>query len=269
MLYKPLCVKYNKQSNSYYILTNKNIQVLDESLSPTNNFSLILPTSTQLKQVEVGGIAVGPYSIYISVPSHCLIQEYRASGELIGTIGEQGEGEGELMTPEGLEVHPISRRLYVCEYHNNRIQIFDHGKHHMFIEEGQLRSPKSIAITATGKLVVFHRSHPCIHVYTDDGVLVCQYGSMSSTGELRGLSWIETSLKGVEVGTTVNGRVSLMIYPRDMVVELNTSQRVGCGDNLGGVAVGKKGSVVVCDTANKRLICFKISDYLPVFPDRQ
>ena len=244
---------------------------MDDSLNPTNNFSLILPTNVQYKQIEVGGIAIGPYSIYISVPSHCLIQEYQVSGELIGTIGIQGEGVGELMTPEGLEVHPASERLYVCEYHNNRLQVFDHRKHHMFIGDrpGQLKSPKSIAITALGNLIVFHKSYPCIHVYTDDGNLICQYGSMCHSGELRGLNWIETSLKGVEVGTTVNGRVSLMVYPRDMVVELTTSQSAGCDDKLGGVAVGKRGNVVLCDTEKKRLICFKMSDYLPVFPERQ
>ena len=269
--YKPLCVKYDKHSNSYYVLTNRNIQVLDESLALGNIFPLILPSDVQSKQTEVGGIAVGPYSIYISVPSHCLIQEYQLTGELIGTIGEQGEGPGELMTPEGLEVHPISQRLYVCEYHSNRLQVFDHGKHHMFIGDkpGELTSPKSIAITALGKLVVLHRAYPCIHVYTDDGYLICQYGSMSGNGELRGASWIETSPRGVEVGTTVNGRVSLMIYSRDVVIELNVCQRAGCGDNLGGVAVGKRGTVLVCDTENRRLIYFKMSNYIPIFPERQ
>ena len=175
------------------------------------------------------------------------------------------------MGPEGLEIHPTSERLYVCEYENNRVQVFDHGKHHIFIgdidnEFGQLRRPKSIAITNQGKVLVLQLSHPCVNVYSEDGIILSQFGCMFNNGDLRGIHQIGTNSKGVEIGTSIHGRVSLIIYHRDLIVELNATQRAGCHVKLGGVAVGSKGQVVVCDPNNKRLVCIDINAYLPVFP---
>ncbi|KAI6650312.1 Cell surface protein [Oopsacas minuta] len=271
---KPLCAKFNPLTNHYYVLTSRNILILDEAFQTIKSFPLIVPIDAQIQRVSVGGIAIGSEHIYISIPSHCLIQKYLHNGYQTGTIGTRGSGYGELMSPEGIEIHPKSFRLYVCEFDNDRIQVFDQGQHHIFIGDrdgrgGGLRRPKSIAITNHGKVIVLHKSYPCINVYTEDGELLSQYGSMLVNGEFRGLSWIETTLKGVEVGTTVNGRVSLIPFPRDIIVELNTTKSAGCDENLGGIAVGRKGQVMICDTINKRLVGFKLNNYIPLFTSSQ
>ena len=219
----------------------------------------------------MGGIAVGIEYIYISIPSHSLIQQYEFDGHLNGTIGSHGSGLGELMGPEGIEVHPTSQRLYVCEYENSRVQVFDHGKHHIFIGDvhtqfGQLRRPKSIAITNQGRVLVLQLSHPCVAVYSEDGAVLSQHGCMFNNGELRGIHSIGTNSRGVEIGTSIHGRVMLMQYKSDLVVDLNATQRAGCHMKLGGVAVGRRGQILFCDPNNRKLVCFDINAYLPVFP---
>lgn len=274
MANKPLCVKYDHSTNSYYVLTSRNIQILDEKFNQVHSFPILLPADREVAKTTVGGIAVGADRVYITVSSHSLIQEYERNGHLERAVGKRGFGEGELMWPEGIEVHPVSRRVYVCEYENDRVQVFSSGVHQFFIGDtdnkiGQLRRPKSIAITKHGKLLVLHMSQPCVNVYKEDGEFLGQFGCLLDAGGLRGLNWLATAHNGVEIGSTVTGRVSLMVYGDNLIVELNAVQRANCGDNLGGVAVGREGKVVVCDTINRRLLYFDLNVYIPVFPYRK
>ena len=268
---KPLCVKFDSKRNLYLVMTSRNIQTLDETLQTIKSVPILPPVDPRIKQLHVGGIAIGIDLMYISIPSHSLIQQYEFDGHLYGIIGKHGSGIGELMGPEGIEVHPSSQRLYVCEYENSRVQVFDHGKHHIFIGDidnrfGQLRRPKSIAITNQGKVLVLQLSHPCVNVYSEDGIILSQFGCMFNNGDLRGVHWIETNSNGVEIGTSIHGRISLMLHHRDLIVELNSTQRAGCHVKLGGIAVGRKGQIIICDSNNKRIVCFDLNAYIPVFP---
>ena len=274
MVNKPLSVKFDRNTNSYYVMTSRNVQILDENFNPIQSFPILPPVDKEISRTIVGGIAVGVDRIYITVSSHSLIQEYERNGHLERSVGKRGFGEGELMWPEGVEVHPVSRRVYVCEYENDRVQVFSNGMHQFFIgdtdnKSGQLRRPKSLAITKHGKVLVLHMSQPCVNVYKEDGEFMGQFGSLLDCGGLRGLNWLATAHNGVEIGSTVTGRVFIMIYRDNLIIELNAVQHAKCDVNLGGVAVGGDNKIVVCDTINKRMVYFDLGVYFPVFPMRK
>ena len=59
----------------------------------------------------------------IYVTSWHKLQKFTSSGELIKCVGQEGCKEGEFDVPRGLALH--HNQVYVCDYNNHRIQVFD------------------------------------------------------------------------------------------------------------------------------------------------
>ena len=60
-------------------------------------------------------------NIYVS--SWHKLQKFTSRGELIKCTGEKGKKEGEFDDPRVLTLY--DNKMYVCDYNNHRIQIFD------------------------------------------------------------------------------------------------------------------------------------------------
>jgi len=61
--------------------------------------------------------------IFVSELRNHRISMFTIRGEFVRFIGEQGSGPGQLATPRGLAID-LNKLLYVCDYGNNRIQVF-------------------------------------------------------------------------------------------------------------------------------------------------
>ena len=67
-------------------------------------------------------IAVSTSNVYISESSKDQISVFNSDGHFIKSFGKEGEHPGEFKCPRSLAVD--NEVLYVCDYHNNRIQLF-------------------------------------------------------------------------------------------------------------------------------------------------
>ncbi|KAI6656649.1 E3 ubiquitin-protein ligase TRIM71-like [Oopsacas minuta] len=68
------------------------------------------------------GLSIYRDQILITQRSHCILN-YQVNGEFISRIGKPGKGELEFDHPRGLTFDESNGEVYICDAHNNRIQI--------------------------------------------------------------------------------------------------------------------------------------------------
>ena len=89
-------------------------------------------------------------------------------------IGKKGKREGEFLNPITF-VHGPGDRLYVSDFKNHRVQVFDSKGNFLFLfgEEGdgsgQFKYPVGLAFDSTGRLFVADRNNHRVQVFTVDG----------------------------------------------------------------------------------------------------
>ena len=61
----------------------------------------------------------------VYVTSNHKLQKFNRNGEFVKSVGsdKRGSQPGEFNMPHGVKVH--QNQVYVCDFHNNRIQVFD------------------------------------------------------------------------------------------------------------------------------------------------
>ena len=77
----------------------------------------------------------------------CLLV-YDLNGKFLKQIGTPGNGEGHLSHPYGITINNSNGDIFVCDYSNNRVQIF--SKDFLFKSQfgkGILKSPSDIKLT--------------------------------------------------------------------------------------------------------------------------
>jgi DNA-binding beta-propeller fold protein YncE len=71
-------------------------------------------------------IAIGPDdSIYVVDQGHNRIVKLDLDGKVLTSWGNSGSGDGELSDPTSVAVDPTSKKVYVADPINSRIQVFD------------------------------------------------------------------------------------------------------------------------------------------------
>ena len=120
----------------------------------------------------------GPFGICISqnivlvtqYTSHC-INMYGLEGNLIKTVGSEGNGEVQFYNPIGLDVSDITNNIYVCDWYNHRIQILTEKlKYHSILGIDLLKYPRDVKVTRD-RVLVLADSDPCMFVFDSDHVL--------------------------------------------------------------------------------------------------
>ena len=93
-------------------------------------------------------IAFYQSKVFIShLGTGCLLV-YDLNGTFLKQIGTPGNGEGQLKSPYGITINESNGDIFVCDYGNNRIQIF--SKDFLFKSQfgkGILKSPSDIKLT--------------------------------------------------------------------------------------------------------------------------
>ena len=122
------------------------------------------------------------HNFYVTVNSNRLIK-LDSTGNVIKVVGKLGTGKGEFDYPNGLRVSK-NNKLYVCDSHNNRVQVFDlklnfkrsFGK--KGTGKGQFNFPADVNFDSKGNIYVIdirnHRiqvflSHSERHIHTIQG----------------------------------------------------------------------------------------------------
>ena len=102
--------------------------------------------------------------------------------ELMGYSGQKGNKFGELSNGHGVAVDSCLRKIYVCDFENNRVQVFFESLQPAFVfgesrisRRNRMEGPWGIDIEGSRVYVTQYRTH-CVNVYTLEGKLITQIG---------------------------------------------------------------------------------------------
>jgi len=124
------------------------------------------------------------FEIFVSLqffhPAHADII-HLPEGKFVKTWGRRGSGHGELDRPMHIYFGP-DNHLYVAEYLNDRIQVFDrNGKYIQYIGLKQygksyFDTPAGVAVDNEGYVYVADFYHHQIQEFSPDGSFIASFG---------------------------------------------------------------------------------------------
>lgn len=165
--------------------------------------------------------------------------QFSPDGEVLMTLGERGRsGAGPALfdQPNDVVVDPDDGDIFVADSHrgggNNRIVQFDASGR--FIKEwgrkgagpGEFSEPHSIALDSRGRLFVADRENNRIQIFDQDGTFLAEwrqfgrpsgltitpddtlYVADSESGPDTGANELSGIMKGIRIGSAVDGRVT-------------------------------------------------------------
>ena len=103
--------------------------------------------------------------------------------EVMGYSAQRGSKIGELSNGHGIAIDSCLRRIYVCDFENNRVQVFFESLQPAFVfgesrisRRNRMEGPWGIDIEGSRVYVTQNRGH-CVYVYSLEGKLLNQIGS--------------------------------------------------------------------------------------------
>ena len=184
------------------------------------------------------GITVSGDVMFVAENGGNRIQKLTVTGEFLMKFGTHGSKCGQMSSPWGMCLSS-NGNVYVTDYSNSRIQVFDPSGNLSHIINGpELRGPEAIAFDPCGNLHVADYSSKCVNVFTVDGNYVRQYGN----GLLQGPAGIAIDQDGYCLVGDWN-RKSLCIFdPQGNFVHFVPTAGSTCG-----IALDKEGFIYVVD----------------------
>ena len=113
------------------------------------------------------------------------IQVYELDGKFVSRFGSNGNGKLQFSLPSGLSTDKYNGDIYICDFHNNRIQIISVTFEYKS-EFGKyiLHYPRDVKLFKDN-IFILDESNPCLHIFNKDLVLqkslnMCKHGFDSS-----------------------------------------------------------------------------------------
>nr|XP_006824787.1 PREDICTED: E3 ubiquitin-protein ligase TRIM71-like [Saccoglossus kowalevskii] len=161
--------------NEYFMTdkNNKQVVVSDEYGKLIRKFG-----SSEIK--APCGIAINPVNknVYVSEYNVNCIRKYTQAGVYIKSFGRSGEKQGEFIRPYLLAINSKGV-LYVPDWNNNRIQVFNSYDQFMFefsyTDDGIISRPKAVAIDKND--YVYVSSNHRVTKYDSYGQFICRIDS--------------------------------------------------------------------------------------------
>ena len=169
-----------------------------------NHGQVVVFDSSGKRISTIGSRGHGPgqfqWPFYISIDSNNKVyvtsehklQKFGRNGKFVKSVGsgKAGSKPGEFNEPRGIKVH--QNQVYVCDYCNNRIQVFDLEL--MFITsfgnegsgQGQFSGPNDLALDSQGNIYVSEWGNNRVQVLdpNDNHCYLRQFGDKSGPGKL-------------------------------------------------------------------------------------
>jgi len=108
------------------------------------------------------------------------IQVFDTYGTFLFKIGSQGVQDGQFIMPMDVSIERTSGQLYVCDYFNNRIQIFASTGEHVRSIALEDQRPCAISVSVDGGMYVSDKDTNKIYVLDREGTLIKVLGSEGS-----------------------------------------------------------------------------------------
>lgn len=174
-----VCAAHN---GDYFILDaeSKKIVAINKQGKVLREFSVIPPLEELRYEVRAlkMGIDREREVLFISDSGNSIIYLYDFKGNFIGSLGEQGHGNGQFSAPGKVWVDKKGK-IYVIDGANCRIQVFTKEREFQY-SFGELGSdaignfirPAAIAVNSQGKIYVLDRLQHIIQVFSNGGAPV-------------------------------------------------------------------------------------------------
>ncbi len=193
------------------------------------------------------------------------IQKFSTDGRYITAVGTWGTGQLQFKSPVGIKIHPQTRRIYVGDRSNRRIQTLNPDLSFFSYNGNQGSGPENVinpwdvAFDSANNMYVTDNSNHTIQVFTKNGQHLRQIGRKGAgKGELGGPAMIAiNSDDEIYVAEYGNHRISVFTTRGDHLTSFGT-----CGNGPGqlqnprGIAVDQSGLVYVADYGNNRIQVF-------------
>jgi len=199
----------------------------------------------------------------IFVTSEHKLQKFNRNGEFIKSVGSgrQGGKPGKFTLPKGVKVH--KNHVYVCDYYNNRIQVFDLELR--FIAsigtkgsgQGQYDGPNDLAFDSQGNIYVSEYGNNRVQVLDPNGRYLRQFGSKSWLRKLKEPEGIHIAHNCVYVSDNGNHCIAVFQLSGEFLTSFG-KEGEGRGEfsRPKGIVFDCNGFFYVCDWLNDRIQVF-------------
>jgi len=197
------------------------------------------------------------------VTSEHKLQKFNRNGEFVKSVGSGSKGSkpGEFNDPKGVKVH--QNQVYVCDFHNNRIQLFDLEL--MFITsfgtkgsgQGQYDRPVDLCFDSQGNMYVSELGNNRVQVLDPNGCYLRQLGDKRGPGKLNVPEGINIAHDCVYVSERGSNRISVFQLSGAFLTSFGKPGRER-GEILcpHGMVFDCNGFLYVCDCLNQRIQVF-------------
>ena len=208
-------------------------------------------------------------TIFVADTGNHRVQVFDLNGTLLYTLGSEGSGEGELLSPEDVAVwrskHPINDSVVaVADTGNHRIQVFHANGTPSFSfgsrggGDGNFSSPQGVAIDdQEGLIAVADTGNHRVQVFWPNGTFLLKFGS-EGTGNMSFSSPEDVAFNQYELVVADTGNDRLQVYEMDLWRFKGFVWTVGSESGMefkspSSVDLGRN-RLTVADTGNNRTV---------------
>ena len=118
------------------------------------------------------GVCIANDRVLVTQYDGCCVNAYGLDGKLINSVGSKGRGEAQFNKPFGLAVSDRTHNVYVCDWANNRVQIFSEDlKFHSMLRVVAFHYPLDVKVT-WDRVLVLVEEDPCLFVFDSNHILI-------------------------------------------------------------------------------------------------
>ena len=171
----------SKDALKIALTKNTNKEILDQSLGPINTLIKELEIKLRTAKDTYKSVSLEwdvelekKLSIAGEIRLNAMrkgIRDYKEIGDPVAVFGkhsEEGSLPGVFWYPTAIAINPVNNYNYICDFWNNRVQVFNKSFEFVFQFSKKMNSPAGICIKQNKVYVTQNGSH-CLNVYSTEG----------------------------------------------------------------------------------------------------
>ena len=203
-----------------------------------------------------------PCGVAISNDGHTLVtdnhrlQKITTDGVCVQSVGSSNHGNRslEFNCPAGIAVHPTTGEIFVADYGNDRIQVFNGAdlSFSLTIRHGNITGPCNIAVDSEGYMYITIGTNE-VYKFTTTGQYIQTIATINSSITI----FLAIHHKHIYITDTINSRVLIYDTNGTQLYSFGTEgRREGEFNRPRGITVDTSGNVYVCDSWNNRIVVY-------------